>query len=268
MKLLLLFPVLITSKIMDTSGVDYINTTLISYMYPATNVTTKSVESQKEYQIPMSAVFDLLRSSSGEGSRSALDHLQLIDGRFTLFKLAEISEDKVKRKLLYLSLDGDARVLLCSINEEYRLDQEDLKKAFYLKYYPPIKSYCDRGHIYNFWPHPGEIITQAWGRLKKCLHKNPCLVLSKSIILINFYVRLPSFQKDLLDNSSGGSFTNRRTEDAWGLLNLISENIDNWDLDKGNISTIDYGYNCVKNFYAFDVFEQTYMALILMFYWK
>jgi hypothetical protein len=119
-----------------------------------------------------------------------------------------------------------------------------MKKAFYLKYYPPIKAYHDRGYIYNFWLHPGESITQAWGRLKKYLRKNPYHGLSKSIILINFYVRLPSFQKDFLDNSSGGSFTNRRTEDAWGLLDLVSENTNNWD----HIITIDYGYDCVKNF--------------------
>jgi hypothetical protein len=41
-----------------------------------------------------------------------------------------------------------------------------------------------------------------------------------------------------------------------GLLNLVSEKISNWDLDKGNIITIYYGYDCVKNFYASNVFEQ------------
>jgi hypothetical protein len=101
-----------------------------------------------------------------------------------------------------------------------------------------------------------KVLLKRGGRLKKRLRKNPCHGLSKSIILINFYVRIPSFQKDFLDNSSAGSFTNRRTEDAWGLLDLISENISNWDLDKGNIITIDYGYDCVRNFYASNVFEQ------------
>jgi hypothetical protein len=110
-KLLSLFTVLITAEIMDTSGVDYMHTTLIRYMYPA--------ESQKEYQIPISTVLDLLKSFSYKGSSSSLDHLQLIEDRCTLFKLAEVSEDEVKRKLLYLSLDGDARVWMRSINEEY-----------------------------------------------------------------------------------------------------------------------------------------------------
>jgi hypothetical protein len=58
--------------------------------------------------------------------------------------------------------------------------------------------------------------------------------------LINFYVRLLSFHKDFLDNSSGGSFTSRRADDAWGLLDLVSENTDNWDLGKGKFITIDY----------------------------
>jgi hypothetical protein len=48
-------------------------------------------------------------------------------------------------------------------------------------------------------------------------------------------VRLLSFHKDFLDNSSEGSITNRRVEDAWGLLDLVSENTDNWNLDKGKI---------------------------------
>jgi hypothetical protein len=73
------------------------------------------------------------------------------------------------------------------------------------------------------------------GRLK-CLCKNPCHGISKSIILINIYVRPLSFHKDFLDNSSRGSFTNIRVEDAWGLLDLVSENTDNLDLDKGKLS--------------------------------
>jgi hypothetical protein len=40
------------------------------------------------------------------------------------------------------------------------------------------------------------------------------------------------------------------------LLDLVSENTNNWDLNKGKIITIDYGYDCVKKFYTSDVFEE------------
>jgi hypothetical protein len=38
--------------------------------------------------------------------------------------------------------------------------------------------------------------------------------------------------------------------DTW-----ISENTGNWDLDKGNVISIDYGYDCVKEIYTYDIFE-------------
>jgi hypothetical protein len=138
-----------------------------------------------------------------------------------------------------------------------------MMKVFYLKYYPPIEAYRDRGLIYNFWPNPRESIAQDWERLKK--YPRPCNGISKSIILINLYVRLISFHKDFLDNSSRGSFTSRRADDACELLDLISENTNNWDLDKGKIITIDYGYDCVKNFYTsngFGELSNSYSILI------
>jgi hypothetical protein len=127
---------MITAKNTDTSRVDYVNTTLASFMYTAAKVRTKTAETLKEYQIPVHTVFDI--------------HLQLIKDRCTLFKLAEVSKNEVKRKLLYLSLDNEARAWMHSVNEETILDWEDMKKAFYLKYYPPIEDYRDRGLIYNF----------------------------------------------------------------------------------------------------------------------
>jgi hypothetical protein len=146
---------------MDTFGVDYMHTTLISHMYPVAKVTTKTAESQKKYQIPINTVFYLLKSFSEKGRRSALDHLELIEDRCTLFNLAEVSKDEAKGKLLYLSLDDETRAWMRSINEENFLHWKDMKKALYLKYYPPVEAYRGRGFIYNFWPHPEESIAEA-----------------------------------------------------------------------------------------------------------
>jgi hypothetical protein len=38
-----------------------------------------------------------------------------------------------------------------------------MKKAFYLKYYPPIEAYSDQGLIYNFQPHPEEALLKLGG---------------------------------------------------------------------------------------------------------
>jgi hypothetical protein len=79
------------------------------------------------------------------------------------------------------------------------------------------------------------------GEIEGTHSQEPCHDLSRKIILINFYVRLPKQQKEFLDNSSGGSFTNNY-EEAWNLLETISENTGTWDLDKGNKPHLEYEY--------------------------
>jgi hypothetical protein len=61
-------------------------------------------------------------------------------------------------------------------------------------------------------------------------------------------VRLPKQQKEFLDNSSGGSFTNNYEEEALNLLETIYENTGNWDLDKANEPRLEYEYSGVENF--------------------
>ena len=134
-----------------------------------------------------------------------MDHLDFIEILCSLFRLAGIPHYLVKIKMLYLSLSGNARIWYQSLDEENKNDWEVLRKAFYLKYYTPRAMYEDRCFIYNFLPRKGESISQAWGRLKGLLRKNPMHGFSEEIILINFYVRLPKQQKHILDNSSGGS---------------------------------------------------------------
>ena len=54
--------------------------------------------------------------------------------------------------------------------------------------------------------------------------------------------------KEILDISSGGSSTNNTEEEAWNLLETISENTGYWELDKGNEPYFYYGYSCVESF--------------------
>jgi hypothetical protein len=102
---------------------------------------------------------------------------------------------------------GDANKWFHTLNHSDGISWEDLKKDFHMKYYSPFKAYCDRSHIYIFWPHHGESIAQAWGRLKGLILKNPNHGFSQGITLVIFYVRLAKPYKEFLDNSSEGSFT-------------------------------------------------------------
>jgi hypothetical protein len=108
---------------------------------------------------------------------------------------------------------------------------------------------------YNFWPHDGESIAQACGRLKSLMLKCPIHELSSNIVINNFYARLSLHNKDLLNASCSGSYTRMKEEAKWDLLDCIQENIEGWENDKGRKSGINYDYECIKFFMGTDDFH-------------
>ena len=237
---------------MACSGHDDLQLTLLDFVHGKhKKEVEKPAKQLVEYKIP-TGIVDRARKLkfAGDRSQTAMGHLYDIEDLCSLFKLTGIHENEVRRKLLYMSLTGNAHEWYRSLDKKYKLDWDILKKAFYLKFYTPKEAYEDRCNIYNFWPHKGESIAQAWERLKGLIHKNPCHGIPESIILINFYVRLPEHHITFLDNSSRGSFTNKTAKEAAELLDIISQNTEAWDLDKGNIPGLDYEYSAVESFVA------------------
>ena len=69
------------------------------------------------------------------------------------------------------------------------------------------------------------------------------------MIITNFYARLSRQDKDLLDASSIGSFTNKKIDAKLELLERIQRNTEDWEIDKGKESCINYEYDCIKSFF-------------------
>src|SRR3954470_12661940 len=94
----------------------------------------------------------------------------------------------------------------------------------------------DRNYIYNFWPHGGESIAQAWGRLKSMLYSCPNHELSREMIIQKNYARLSDNSRSMLDTSCTSSFMMKTIEFKCDLLERIKRNSENWDLDEGKES--------------------------------
>jgi hypothetical protein len=61
------------------------------------------------YKIPTMHVRRVMEHHfNGDGSKSAKERVEMIDEICSLFRLPGISEDEVRRKLLYFSLSGNA----------------------------------------------------------------------------------------------------------------------------------------------------------------
>ncbi|KAK1645667.1 hypothetical protein QYE76_063472 [Lolium multiflorum] len=136
-----------------------------------------------------------------------------------------ISMNEVMKKLFTISLSGKAAHWYKLLKNGDSIDWEDIVPLFYSKFYPPSEIHKDRNRIYNFWPHDGESIAQAWGRLKSLMLKCPIHELPGNVIIDNFYARLSFQDKTLLDTSCSGSFTRKNEEFKRDLLDRIQENM-------------------------------------------
>ena len=76
------------------------------------------------------------------------------------------------------------------------------------------------------------------------------------LVIINFHARLSRPDKDLLDASFGGSFTNKKAEDKWDLLERIQCNTEDLEMDKGNESGIIYDYECIESHGETPIFRE------------
>ncbi|KAK1677884.1 hypothetical protein QYE76_038732 [Lolium multiflorum] len=150
-----------------------------------------------------------------------------------------ISMNEVRKKLFTISLSGKAAHWYKLLKNGDSIDWEDIVPLFYSKFYPPSEIHKDRNRIYNFWPHDGESIAQAWGRLKSLMLKCPIHELPGNVIIDNFYARLSFQDKTLLDTSCSGSFTRKNEEFKRDLLDRIQENTKGWENDKDRESVKD-----------------------------
>jgi hypothetical protein len=126
----------------------------------------------------------------GDGTVHPSDHLLFIHELCEFFKCAGISISQVKRKLFSLSLKDKTVEWYKTLKDGRSIGWVEIVPLFYSKFYPSSEIHKDRNYIYNFHPHDGESIAQAWGRLKSLMLKCPIHELSRNIVINNFYTRL------------------------------------------------------------------------------
>jgi hypothetical protein len=141
----------------------------------------------RPFKIPMKIVERAMNNCYlGDGTVHPGDHLLFIHELCELFKCSCISTSQVKSKLLSLSLKGRAAEWYKTLKDGRSISWEEIVPLFYSKFYPSSDIHKDRNYIYNFHPHDGESIAQAWGRLKSLMLKCPIHDLPRNIVINNF----------------------------------------------------------------------------------
>ena len=60
----------------------------------------------------------------------------------------------------------------------------------------------------------------------------------------------------MLDASSMGSFMNKKIDAKWELIERIQCNTEDWEIDNGKESVINYEYDCIKSFVETESFNK------------
>src|SRR3954469_25266504 len=199
------------------------------------------------FKIPLGIV-EIIINDCYDGTINPSIHLLKLTELCEVIKISGLTRGEVMKKLFSLSLKGKALEWYRLLDDSHLRDWEEIQSLFYSKFYPLHEVHENRNYVYNFYPHDGESISQAWGRLKNLMLKCPNHGLPKDIIITNFYARLSRQDKDLLDASSMGSFTNEKIDAKWELLERIQRNTEDTEIDKGTESGINYEYDCIKSF--------------------
>ena len=103
---------------------------------------------------------------AGDGTEHHDMHLIYVDEICGLFELAGLPGDEAKKKVFHLSLKVKALTWYRLCDDIGSWNWNRLKLEFHPKKYPMHLVHRGRNYIYNFWPHEGESIALAWGRLK------------------------------------------------------------------------------------------------------
>ncbi|KAJ9556835.1 hypothetical protein OSB04_011449 [Centaurea solstitialis] len=168
----------------------------------------------------------------GKNDSNPIVHMENFVDICDLFKTEEGRDDAIRLQVFPLTLTGEARAWLRSLEPSSITTWEGLRSKFLSRFFPPSKIDKLRAEIRSFQQDKGETISEAWERFKHLLNSCPSHGLNKSEQVQTFYSGLAYSSRATLDSSAGGVFMYKTPTEGYKLLeDMLIHNID-WRTDK------------------------------------
>ncbi|KAJ9535490.1 hypothetical protein OSB04_un001383 [Centaurea solstitialis] len=164
----------------------------------------------------------------GKSDSNPIVHMENFMDICDLFKTEEGRDDAIRLRVFPLTLTGEAKSWLRSLEPSSITTWEGLRSKFLSRFFPSSKIDKLRAEIRSFRQDDGKTISEAWERFKHLLNSCPSHKLTKSEQVQTFYSGLGYSSRATLDSSTGGVFI---LEDEQALANprmagKISTNFD------------------------------------------
>ncbi|KAJ9557349.1 hypothetical protein OSB04_011963 [Centaurea solstitialis] len=168
----------------------------------------------------------------GKNDSNPIVHMENFVDICDLFKTEADRDDAIRLRVFPLTLIGEARAWLRSLEPSSITTWEGLRSKFLSRFFPPSKIDKLRAEIRSFQQQDGETISEAWERFKHVLNSCPSHELNKSEQVQTFYSGLAYSSRATLDSSAGGVFMYKTPTEGYKLLkDMLIHNID-WRTDK------------------------------------
>ncbi|KAJ9545123.1 hypothetical protein OSB04_024830 [Centaurea solstitialis] len=168
----------------------------------------------------------------GKNDSNPIVHMENFVDICDLFKTKEGRDDAIRLRVFPLTLTGEARAWLRSLEPSSITTWEGLRSKFLSRFFPPSKIDKLRAEIRSFQQDDGETISEAWEHFKHLLNSCPSHGLNKSEQVQTFYSGHAYSSRATLDSSAGGVFMYKTPTEGYKLLeDMLIHNID-WRTDK------------------------------------
>ncbi|KAJ9547513.1 hypothetical protein OSB04_020056 [Centaurea solstitialis] len=168
----------------------------------------------------------------GKNDSNPIVHMENFVDICDLFKTEEGRDDAIRLRVFPLTLTGEAKSWLRSLEPSSITTWEGLRSKFLSRFFPPSKIDKPRAEIRSFRQHDGETVSESWERFKHLLNSCPSHGLSKSEQVQTFYSGLGYSSRAILDSSAGGVFMYKTPTEGYKLHeDMLIHNID-WRTDK------------------------------------
>ncbi|GKC78334.1 reverse transcriptase domain-containing protein, partial [Tanacetum coccineum] len=141
------------------------------------------------------------------------DHIREFLAIYNMFRYGKTQSEAVKLMIFPLSLFDEAKTWFNELNEESITSWEQMRKAFIIRFFPPLLFNRLLLEIRSFSQFVCESLTEAW-LLRKCHGYG----LTKGAIIQIFYHGLDKPTQEILDITAGGIFLYKSPNQAFQFL--------------------------------------------------
>ena len=141
-------------------------------------------------------------------------------------------EEALRLRLFPLSLGDRAKHWLTSQPPDSIISRNDLVQKFLTKFFPPLKIAHLVQEINKFRQLEGENLAKAWEGFHELLQRCPHPRLTRWMQVHTFYNSLSDSTRTVIDASVGGALMKKTTDQAYGILEDMATNSNQWPRER------------------------------------